>query len=54
MDRTYLVITSRKVYADLTKEQMERKVFCLNELGVDYELFESVVITKIVYRKIKK
>lgn len=53
MEKTYLVLTQRKVYPDLSKSEMERKGACLKELAIPYELFEEFEIIKVVYRKIK-
>ena len=53
MEKTYLVLTSRKIYSDLSKSEMERKVVCLKELAIPYEIFEEFEIRKVVYRKIK-
>lgn len=53
MEKTYLVLTQRKIYPDLTKSEMERKVACLKELAIPYDIFEEFEIRKVVYRKIK-
>lgn len=52
MENRYLVITSRYVFSNLTKEQCERKVACLKELNLKYEVFEEFVIKKVVYKKV--
>lgn len=53
MEKTYLVLTMRKLYSDLTKSEMERKVSVLKELSIPYDVFEGYEIKKVVYRKIK-
>lgn len=51
MEKTYLVLTLRKLYSDLTKSEMERKVSVLKELNIPYDVFEGYEIKKSCIEK---
>lgn len=53
MQTKYMVLTSRYVFRDLTYKEMVRKVECLKEIFIPYEVFEEVEIVKVGFRKIK-
>ena len=53
MNNLYMVATSRQRWCGLTEQQMKRKVECLKELCIPYEVYLECVIKKIAYYRVK-